>query len=304
MKLRAKHRFHISIVSFLCVGTLAASLCSCEKKETQDYAFTGTNGDSSSLGVISVHVREDGSGTRNQFEEYLGISMSEDNVDKYKDIKQCTVLTSGSAMASTINESKNGIGYVSYGQMQGDSKALAVDRIVCTRESIADHAYPLTRDFTLVWVESPNALRDDFVKYICGAGQKIVGETYVPVAKETSFLADPDAQGTLSIRGSSSMADLLTELADAYMAVNKNAAIRVYATDSTKGLNDAMEGKCDIAMVSRSLKDYERDLVESTVIATDGIAVIVQKDNPINQVTKDELKGIFNGNITSWNNIQ
>ena len=220
MKLRAKHRFHISIVSFLCVGTLAASLCSCEKKETQDYAFTGTNGDASSLGVISVQVREDGSGTRNQFEEYLGISMSEDNVDKYKDIKQCTVLTSGSAMASTINESKNGIGYVSYGQMQGDSKALAVDRIVCTRESIADHAYPLTRDFTLVWVESPNALRDDFVKYICGAGQKIVGETYVPVAKETSFLADPDAQGTLSIRGSSSMADLLTELADAYMAVN------------------------------------------------------------------------------------
>lgn len=209
MKLRAKHRFHISIVSFLCVGTLAASLCSCEKKETQDYAFTGTNGDASSLGVISVQVREDGSGTRNQFEEYLGISMSEDNVDKYKDIKQCTVLTSGSAMASTINESKNGIGYVSYGQMQGDSKALAVDRIVCTRESIADHAYPLTRDFTLAWVESPNALRDDFVKYICGAGQKIVGETYVPVAKETSFLADPDAQGTLSIRGSSSMADLL-----------------------------------------------------------------------------------------------
>ena len=50
MKLRAKHRFHISIVSFLCVGTLAASLCSCEKKETQDYAFTGTNGDASSLG--------------------------------------------------------------------------------------------------------------------------------------------------------------------------------------------------------------------------------------------------------------
>ena len=133
MKLRAKHRFHISIVSFLCVGTLAASLCSCEKKETQDYAFTGTNGDASSLGVISVQVREDGSGTRNQFEEYLGISMSEDNVDKYKDIKQCTVLTSGSAMASTINESKNGIGYVSYGQMQGDSKALAVDRIVCTQ---------------------------------------------------------------------------------------------------------------------------------------------------------------------------
>ena len=221
MKLRAKHRFHISIVSFLCVGTLVASLCSCGKKETQDYAFAGTNGDASSLGVISVQVREDGSGTRNQFEEYLGISMSEDNVDKYKDMKQCTVLSSGSAMASAINESKNGIGYASYGQMQGDSKALAVDGIVCTRESIADHAYPLTRDFTLAWVDSPNALRDDFVKYIAGAGQKIVGQTYVPVAEEATFLADPDAQGTLSIRGSSSMADLLTELADSYMAVIK-----------------------------------------------------------------------------------
>ena len=112
MKLRAKHRFRISIVSFLCVGTLAASLCSCGKKETQDYAFAGTNGDASSLGMISVQVREDGSGTRNQFEEYLGISMSEDNVDKYKDMKQCTVLSSGSAMASAINESISGIGYV------------------------------------------------------------------------------------------------------------------------------------------------------------------------------------------------
>ena len=254
--------------------------------------------------MISVQVREDGSGTRNQFEEYLGISKSDDNTDKYKDMKQCMVLSSGSAMASAINESKNGIGYVSYGQMQGDSKALAVDGIVCTRESIADHAYPLTRDFTLAWVESPNTLRDDFVKYIAGAGQKIVGQTYVPVAEETTFLADPDAQGTLNIRGSSSMADLLSELADAYMAVNKNATIHVYATDSTKGLNDAMEGKCDMAMVSRSLKDFETDLVESTVIATDGIAVIVQKDNPINQVTKDELKGIFNGDITSWNDIQ
>ena len=304
MKLRPKHRFHISIVSFLCVGTLAASLCSCGKKETQDYAFVGTNGDASSLGVISVQVREDGSGTRNQFESYLGIQMSENEADKYKDMEQCTISTSGSALASAVNDAKNAIGYVSYGQMQGDSKALAIDGIVCTRESIADHAYPLTRDFTLAWVESPNALRDDFVKYIAGAGQKIVGQTYVPVAEETSFLADPDAKGTLNIRGSSSMADLLTALADAYMTVNKNAEIHVYATDSTKGLNDAMEGKCDMAMVSRSLKDYERDLVESTVIATDGIAVIVQKDNPINQVSKDELKGIFNGNITSWNDIQ
>lgn len=304
MKLRAKHRFHISIVIFLCVGTLAASLCSCGKKETQDYAFVGTNGDASSLGMISVQVREDGSGTRNQFESYLGIQMSENETDKYKDMEQCTISTSGSALASAVNDAKNAIGYVSYGQMQGDSKALAVDGILCTKESIAAHAYPLSRDFTLAWVESPNALRDDFVKYIAGAGQKIVGQTYVPVAEETSFLADPDAKGTLNIRGSSSMADLLTALADAYMTVNKNAEIHVYATDSTKGLNDAMEGKCDMAMVSRSLKDYEADLVESTVIATDGIAVIVQKDNPINQVTKDELKGIFNGNITSWNDIQ
>lgn len=87
-------------------GYIGCILVQLWKKETQDYAFAGTNGDASSLGVISVQVREDGSGTRNQFEEYLGISMSEDNVDKYKDMKQCTVLSSGSAMASAINESK------------------------------------------------------------------------------------------------------------------------------------------------------------------------------------------------------
>lgn len=304
MKRKAGKKFRNVVIYGVCVGILATALCGCGKKEQPDYTFTGTNGDASSLGMISVQVREDGSGTRNQFEEYLGISMSEDNVDKYKDMQQCVISSSGSAMAGAVNESPNAIGYVSYGQMQADSKALAVDGIVCTKESITDHAYPLTRDFTLAWVDNPNALRDDFVKYIAGAGQKIVGQTYVPVAEETTFLADPDAQGTLSIRGSSSMADLLSELADAYMAVNKNATIHVYATDSTKGLTDAMEGKCDMAMVSRSLKDYEADLVESTVIATDGIAVIVQKDNPINQVTKDELKGIFNGDITSWNDIQ
>ncbi len=304
MKLKARKIFQKSVLHIACASILAATLCSCGKKDQPDYAFAGTNGDASSLGMISVQVREDGSGTRNQFEEYLGISMSEDNVDKYKDMEQCVISSSGSAIAGAVNESPNAIGYVSYGQMQADSKALAVDGIICTKESISAHAYPLTRDFTLAWLDSPNALRDDFVKYIAGAGQKIVSQTYVPVAEETTFLADPDAQGTLSIRGSSSMADLLSELADAYMEANKNAAIHVYATDSTKGLNDTMEGKCDMAMVSRSLKDYEADLVESTVIATDGIAVIVQKDNPINQVTKDELKGIFNGNITSWNDIQ
>ena len=304
MKLKARKKFQKSVLHIVCASMLATALCSCGKKEQPDYAFTGTNGDASSLGMISVQVREDGSGTRNQFEEYLGISMSEDNIDKYKDMNQCAISSSGSAMAEAVNETPNAIGYVSYGQMQADSKALAVDGIICNKDSIADHVYPLTRDFTLAWVDSPNALRDDFVKYITGAGQKIVSQTYVPVAEETTFLADPDAQGTLSIHGSSSMADLLKKLADAYMAVNKNATIHIYATDSTKGLNDAMEGKCNMAMVSRRLKDYEADLVESTVIATDGIAVIVRKDNPIDQVTKDELKGIFNGNITSWNDIQ
>ena len=153
MKLRAKHRFHISIVSFLCVGTLAASLCSCGKKETQDYAFAGTNGDASSLGMISVQVREDGSGTRNQFESYLGIQMSENETDKYKDMEQCTISTSGSALASAVNDAKNAIGYVSFSFIDDTVKPLTIGGVEATAENAKSGAYALSRPFLFCYFD-------------------------------------------------------------------------------------------------------------------------------------------------------
>ncbi|MGN0326527.1 MAG: substrate-binding domain-containing protein [Lachnospiraceae bacterium] len=292
-----KHRIK-GFCAILIAGVLFMG-CNSEK----DYAFQGQNEDAASLGEIVLGVREEGSGTRYEFENFLGISMSDGEQDLYADMPQAAIRESGEDMAAFIAQNDNSIGYLSFWQT-GELKALAIDGIVCTRESIAAGVYPVTRDFSVAWTEESNALRDDFIRYINGAGQEIVAEKYVAVNKPGTFLYDETAQGTLVISGSSSVAPLMEDLAAAYMDINKNAEIEIQVSDSTQGLNSLLSGGCDLAMVSRQLKEYESELVEVNVFAKDGIAIVVDAGNPINQLTTEQLCGIFTGKITGWKEIK
>ena len=94
------------------------------------------------------------------------------------------------------------------------------------------------------------------------------------------------------------------EIADAYMKLNPNADVEVVETDSTNGLTGTMDGTYDLGMSSRDLKDYEKELLESVVIAKDEIQVIVNKDNPLSNIASANLKNIYTGQIQNWKDLK
>ena len=116
--------------------------------------------------------------------------------------------------------------------------------------------------------------------------------------------ASNKAIGKVVVAGSSSVSPVMEKLKEAYTAVNKGASVEIQTSDSTTGITSAISGTCDIGMASRELKDSETQKgVTSTVIGKDGIAVIVNKVSPLTELSSDQIKSIFTGEITEWNEI-
>ena len=165
-----------------------------------------------------------------------------------------------------------------------------------------DARYPLSRSFYLVWNGKLNSVEEEFLRYIRSAGQEIVGQSYVTVSKQNSFLS-LKPKGKITITGSTSVGPLLECLAEEYMKQNPRASIKVTQTDSGNGINQTIQGKCDMGMSSRELRDPEKELLNYEAIARDEIAVIVNADNPLNDITMDQLEAIYTGKTTEWKAI-
>lgn len=256
------------------------------------------------LGTIQVVSREEGSGTRSVFAELLGFAESSDSSKTDNTTEDALIVGSTDDVITAVAVNTAATGYISMGAAENaqDMKVLAIDGTEATMENVREDSYPLSRPFCLAWSGTLSELEQDFLTYVLGSGQKIVEQSYVPVDNSTTFLSGQQ-EGTITIHGSSSAAPLLEELAEAYMEINPHAVIEVTASDSTSGLNDAMQGNCDFAMSSRELKDYEKELLDYEVIAQDGISVIVNSENPLDNVTAAELKSIFTGSISDWGTI-
>lgn len=256
------------------------------------------------LGAVQVVSREEGSGTRSAFAELVGFDESADSESADATTEDALVVADAEAVIAAVEADPSAVGYVSMGaldELEG-AKALAVDGVDATLDNVKNGSYPLSRPFCLAWSGSLSELEQDFLTYVLGKGQAIVSQSYVAVEDSTTFLSGKQS-GTITIHGSTSAAPLLEELAEEYMTLNPNAVVEVTASDSTTGLNDAMQGRCDFGASSRALKDYEEELLDSQVIARDGIAVIVNGENPLDAVTLEELCGLFTGTIADWNSI-
>ncbi len=256
------------------------------------------------LGAVQVVSREEGSGTRSAFAELVGFDESTDGKSVDATVATALVVTDAEAVIAAVEADPSAVGYVSMGALDAleGAKALAVDGVEATLNNVMRGSYPLSRPFCLAWSGSLSELEQDFLTYVLGKGQDIVAQGYVMVADSTTFLSGKQS-GTITIHGSTSAAPLLEELAAEYMTLNPNATVEVTASDSTTGLNDAMQGKCDFGAASRDLKDYEAELLECEVIARDGIAILVNGENPLDAVTMEDLRGLFTGTIAEWNTI-
>ena len=257
-------------------------------------------------GPITVLSREDGSGTRSAFIELLGIEQ-EDADGNTVDMTtvEAEITNSTSVMLTTVAGNTNAIGYVSLGVLDDTVKALAIDGVEATAENVSNGSYAISRPFNIATNGTPSEVAQDFINYILSAdGQAVVeAEGYIAV-ENTGAFTSTQPSGSIVVAGSSSVTPVMEKLIEAYNAINPNADIELQQSDSSTGMNSAIEGACDIGMASRELKDSEIEAGLTPIcIATDGIAVIVNQANTINGLTSDQVRSIYVGDITDWGNL-
>ena len=265
--------------------------------------FTGcAGGGSNDIVVVS---REDGSGTRGAFIELFGIEEKDANGNKVDNTTdEATVVNSTSIVMTTVAGNKNSIGYISLGSLNDTVKAVKIDGTEPTVENIKNNAYKVFRPFNIATKEDLSELAQDFIRFILSKdGQKVVEDNGYIASSEEGPYSGTKPSGKIVVAGSSSVTPVMEKLKEAYLKLNTNAEIEIQISDSTTGMNSVMEGTCDIGMASRELTESELKSLKSTVIAIDGLAVIVNKENTISNITSDQIKAIFKGEITSWNDV-
>lgn len=265
----------------------------------------GASASTSPSGEVSVYSREDGSGTRGAFIELFGIEEKDANGDKVDLTTPTAAITNAtSVMMTSVAGDANAIGYISLGSLNNTVKALSIDGAEATAENVKSGTYKVARPFNIVTKDGVSDVAQDFIDYIMSSdGQKVVEENgCISVADNAGSYKASGKSGKIVIAGSSSVTPVMEKLAEAYKALNPDVAIEVNQSDSTTGVNMATEGTCDIGMVSRELKDSESG-VKATVIAQDGIAVIVNPDASIDELTSDQVKGIYTGELTTWEDV-
>lgn len=253
-------------------------------------------------GAISVVSREDGSGTRGAFTELFKIEDADGNDAT---AASAVVTNSTSVMMTTVAGDPSAIGYISLGSLNDTVKAVEIDGVAPTAEGVKDGSYKVARPFNVVTGANVSDIAKDFLAFVMSAeGQAVVGKDYVSVVENAASYSASGASGKVVVAGSSSVTPVMEKLAEAYEALNPDVNVEVQQSDSSTGIQAAIDGTCDLGMASRELKDSELAKgVEPTVIAMDGIAVIVNKGSAVSGLTSDQVKGIFAGDVTDWSAI-
>ena len=294
---------------------VAASLAGCGSSSSSGSAAqssgsaaasTAENTDGMS-GAISVISREDGSGTRGAFIELTGVEEKNEAGEKVDNTVDTAEITNSTAvMMTTVAGNKSSIGYISLGSLDDSVKAVEIDGVAPSAEAVKDGSYKVARPFNIVTKDGLSETAQDFINFIMSdEGQAVVEENGYVSQGSTGAFDGGKVSGKITVAGSSSVTPVMEKLAEAYKAVNSNVEIEVQQSDSTTGVTSAIEGICDIGMASRELKDEETSQgVTATVIAMDGIAIIVNKENPVSALTTQQVKDIYTGAVTDWSDVQ
>lgn len=252
---------------------------------------------------INVLSREDGSGTRGAFIELFGVEKKNaqgKKVDYTTD--EASITNSTAVMLTTVAGNKYAIGYVSLGSLSSSVKAVKIDGVSATVDNINNGSYKIARPFNVAVRNNLSNAAQDFLNYILSSdGQDIIAANkYIKVPATNSYNAS-GISGKIVVAGSSSVSPVMEKLIEAYKALNPSVQIELQTSDSTTGVINAIDGTCDIGMASRALKDSEKEKgVREVTIAIDGIAVIINNDNPVESLKKSDVEGIFTGKINSW----
>lgn len=285
------------LISILAAAALAATmLAGCGQGSSDEGAS----------GAITVITREDGSGTRGAFIELTGVEEKDADGNK-SDKTTLSALTSKStdAVLTQVKGDVNAIGYISLGSMNESVKALKIEGVEAAVENIKADKYAIARPFNIATKGDLSEAASEFIKFIMSSdGQKVIEENgYVTVDDSAEAYTPTDVSGTVKINGSSSVTPVMTKLKEAYEKINDKVEIEIQQTDSSSGMKTVANGSCDIGMASRELKDTESELT-GTTIAKDGIAIIVNPNNELDDITVENIRKIYVGEIENWEDVK
>lgn len=295
------------VISLALIAVMSfAVLAGCTGGETGSQT-SASSADPQTMGEITVLSREEGSGTRGAFIELFGIEKKNDAGEKIDHtIDTADITNSTQVMMTGVAQNKAAIGYISLGSFNNSVKALAIDGADATVENIKNGSYKISRPFNIATKDTVSEVAQDFINFILSSdGQAVVESAgYISVSDAAAYSGIRPA-GKIVVAGSSSVTPVMEKLKEAYVKVNPNATIEIQQSDSTTGMTSAINGVCDIGMASRELKDSEKEKgLKATVIAMDGIAVIVNLNNHLQGLTVEQVKNIYTGAITDWSEIK
>lgn len=293
------------------VGMTGVMMAGCGSSSTaantdSDAASQDQASDWDSSNDISIVSREDGSGTRGAFIELFGIEEKQGDQKVDMTTEDAQITNNTSVMLTTVAKDDYAIGYVSLGSLDDSVKALKIDGAEATEENIKDGSYKVSRPFNIATKGDPtNEVAKDFIDYILSKdGQQVISDNGYISNDDAADYAGTAPSGKCVVGGSSSVSPVMEKLIEAYKKVNPNAEIELQTSDSTTGMTSTIEGSYDIGMASRELKDSETsEGLKATVIATDGIAVIVNNNNPAYELSSEQVKEIYTGSYTTWDEV-
>lgn len=313
-----------SVVASVLAATMALSLAACggsastsESASASESTAASTSEAAESTGAeatdfdadqdITVISREDGSGTRGAFIELTGVEEKNDAGEKMDMTTEAAAIQSSTnGVMTAVANDETAIGYISLGSLNDTVKAVTVGGVEATAENVSNGTYTLARPFNIVTNGEPtDAVAVDFIAYCMSPeGQALATEEGYIGGEGTEFTSTRPS-GSITVGGSSSVSPLMEKLIEAYAAVNPNATIEMLTTDSTTGVTGALDGTYTIGMASRELKDTETaEGATATVLAMDGIAVVVNPANSTADLTVDQIKSIYTGETTVWADVQ
>lgn len=276
------------LAAVLSAGLMAASLTGCAGGERK----------------IMVVSREDGSGTRSAFVELMEV-VDADGKDATTPSAEINNSTNGVMMS--VSGNPDAIGYISLGSLNDTVKAVKVDGVEASADNVKNGAYAVARPFEICYKEENlDDLAKDFISFIMSKdGQQIIADNHYIAVNSNASYTPAGLKGTISVNGSTSVGPVMEKLAAKYQELNSGAVVQIQQTGSGAGITAVTSDACNIGMSSRALKQAELDKgLTELKIADDGIAVIVHKDNKVDNLTSEQIKKIYLGELKNWSEIK
>lgn len=287
------------------LGTVL-TLAACGNGGENSDASANGGGEFDASQPINVITREDGSGTRGAFTELTGVLVEEGDTEIDNTYAGATIQNSTNGVMTTVAGDQAAIGYISSGSVDDSVKPVNVDGAEATPEAIKDGSYPIARPFNVAYKGELSEVAQDFWSFMFSAeGQEIaVAEGYIEAAADApAYEAAEGLSGSVSVVGSTSVTPVVEAMAEEYQSLNPDVSIDITSNGSSAGMTAAIDGSADIGMASRELKEEEAAELTAEPVAIDGISVVVNSENPVEDLTMDQVRQIFTGEVTEWSEV-